>query len=312
MVFGSQLYGTATENSDTDYKGIFLPSPEDCFLGKVSKSISLHTGNDMSKNTKDDVDDETYSLQYFMKLALNGEMIVIDMLHAPESMIIESSETWRLLQNNRTVFYTKNLSGYIGYIRKQTAKYGVKGSRLNAMQSVLNVLIGNGKLNSIWDKLPVNEYCQFVKNEKEPRRKCYDVCGKQLQDSMQIEYAYEIVKKTFDRYGERARMAQENEGIDWKAVSHAFRAGYQLIEIYNTGDLKYPLQSADFIRMVKNGEFHYSNDGIQEKLDNMLFHVEKAASESNLPVRMSVDWIESFIINRYIGTSCAGNQAEKR
>jgi len=29
MVFGSHLYGTATEKSDRDFKGIFLPTAEE-------------------------------------------------------------------------------------------------------------------------------------------------------------------------------------------------------------------------------------------------------------------------------------------
>lgn len=28
-LFGSHLYGTATENSDTDYLGVFIPSREE-------------------------------------------------------------------------------------------------------------------------------------------------------------------------------------------------------------------------------------------------------------------------------------------
>ena len=36
-IFGSHLYGTNTENSDTDYKGIYLPSKNDCYLNNVKK-----------------------------------------------------------------------------------------------------------------------------------------------------------------------------------------------------------------------------------------------------------------------------------
>ena len=55
-VFGSHLYGTETENSDHDYKGIYLPSKGDCFLNRVDSNISETTGKANSKNTKEDVD----------------------------------------------------------------------------------------------------------------------------------------------------------------------------------------------------------------------------------------------------------------
>lgn len=300
MIFGSHLYGTSTENSDKDFKGLFLPSKEDCFLGKISKAISFHTGDSFSKNTKDDIDEETFSLQYFLKLAINGEMIVIDMLHAPDDKIIEKSKIWERLKSNRSKFYTKNLAGYIGYIRKQTAKYGVKGSRLEAMKGVLSVLNGTGRMADVWHFLPVNDYCFFVENPKEQRWKSYEVCGKQIQESMLISYAKEIIQKTFDRYGDRAKLAQANEGIDWKAVSHAFRAGYQLLEIYRTGDLKYPLESAKFLTDIKVGKMHYINDGIQEMLDKMLFDVEMEAANVALPEKVDVKWCEDFILEQYL------------
>ena len=55
-VFGSHLYGTNTENSDKDYKGIFLPSVKNLILGKKMDSISLTSGNNNSKNSSEDCD----------------------------------------------------------------------------------------------------------------------------------------------------------------------------------------------------------------------------------------------------------------
>ena len=163
-----------------------------------------------------------------------------------------------------------------------------------------------------YDNLPINEYCRFVDHPKETRWKSYEVCGKQLQESMAISYAREIVQKTYDRYGDRARLAQANEGIDWKAVSHAFRAGYQLLEIYRTGDLKYPLKSALFLKSVKLGEKHYINDGIQEMLDTMLHEVEEESAKSSLPEKVDQKWIEQFILEQYQErTSCAQRQKAK-
>ena len=306
-VFGSHLYGTETENSDHDYKGIYLPSKGDCFLNRVDSNISETTGKANSKNTKEDVDIEIFSLQEFMRLANNGEMIVIDLLHTPTHMILQDSDIWEDLRYFRSKFYTRNLAGYLGYIRKQTAKYGIKGSRLQAMEDVLNFLrnfsfkFGGDvvKLKDIWDRLPLNEYCRFVDNPKENRWLHYEVCGKQLQETMTAEYAYEIIKRMYDSYGERAQMAKKNEGIDWKAVSHAFRAGFQLKEIYSTGDLKYPLVDADYIRDIKVGKFHYMNDGIGEKLEEMLLEIEDLAKKSTYPDKMDKEWMENFILGCY-------------
>lgn len=64
MKHGSHLYGTNTEKSDTDYKGIFLPSIEDYLLQKVQKTITQNTGDGKSKNSNTDIDDQLFSLNY--------------------------------------------------------------------------------------------------------------------------------------------------------------------------------------------------------------------------------------------------------
>ena len=140
MVFGSHLYGTDTSASDKDYKGVFLPSKEDIFLGKIPKSVNLSTNLTHDKNTPDDVDTEIYSLHYFIKLACAGETIAMDMLHAPGEMILVHTAIWDEIVRNRKKFYTKNLRAFVGYARRQAAKYGIKGSRLNDAKGVLDYL----------------------------------------------------------------------------------------------------------------------------------------------------------------------------
>lgn len=296
--FGSHLYGTETPESDTDYKGVYLPTIDECLLNKISKSIQSTTGNSGSKNTKEDVDTEIYSLQYFMRLAIQGEMQVIDLLHAPNSMVVKTSPVWQYIQQHRSLFYSKNLVGYLGYIRKQTAKYGVKGSRLAACEEVietLECLIPRDKkrytLGEIWSYLPINDYCFFVTESD----KFYEVCGRKFQLTISVDYMKDCIYKIYKSYGNRAWQAKENKGIDWKAVSHAFRAGFQLKEIYETKNLVYPLKDAPFIRDVKKGYYHYTNDGISERLENLLEEVESAAENSDLPKKVNVYALERII-----------------
>jgi len=92
MIFGSHLYGTDTPKSDKDFKGVFMPNYKDVLLGNIPKSINTSTNQNNIKNSSDDVDTETYSLHYFLKLACQGETVALDMLHAPDNMILEKSE----------------------------------------------------------------------------------------------------------------------------------------------------------------------------------------------------------------------------
>jgi predicted nucleotidyltransferase len=303
MIFGSHLYGTSSEESDTDYKGVFLPSKDECFLDNIPKSINKTTGG-KGKNTSDDVDEEMYSLQYFMHLAHKGEMIVIDMLHAPDDMIIESSDIWDSIRANRSVFYSKNMHGYLGYIRKQTAKYSVKGERLSAMKEVLDFLNQFDKpeitkLEEVWLNIPVNDYCFEVVLPQEERWRMYEIAGKRLQESVTIEYAINVIQANYDRYGSRAKKAELNDGIDWKAVSHAFRAAYQLEELLTTGDLKYPLKDAQFIKDIKYGKYHWKNDNIGDKLDELLDDIEELVTNSDWPEKVDRKKLDEQILSIY-------------
>ncbi|MBI4649913.1 nucleotidyltransferase domain-containing protein [Candidatus Desantisbacteria bacterium] len=140
MKFGSHLYGTSTSDSDIDYKGVFLPSKAEVLLGKIPKCHNYSSGSRTEKNTPQDVDIEIYSLHYFINLACEGQTVALDMLHAPDSVIETGSGIWSAIVNERSRFYTRNLKSFITYARRQAGKYGIKGSRLNAVSEVLKFL----------------------------------------------------------------------------------------------------------------------------------------------------------------------------
>ena len=72
MKFGSHLYGTNTPDSDTDYKGIYLPTAKEIVLGTYKKTISISRNKaDKERNTKDDVDNEFFSLDRYLRTS-NG------------------------------------------------------------------------------------------------------------------------------------------------------------------------------------------------------------------------------------------------
>jgi len=305
MKFGSHLYGTQTEKSDTDYKGIFLPPIKDLVLQKTSKVWLDNTKkNSNTKNKASDVDTEIYSLHYFLHLAYEGQTVALDMIHCPASMIVEGAdnEYWRFIVDHRDRFYTKNLRSYIGYCRTQAAKYGVKGSRLKAAEDMIGWLIGTSPyktLSDIWDSLPTGEH--VIKTEipdaTQEDKRALDVCNRKFMATTPVTQVVECIRKFYNNYGDRAKQAKENLGIDWKSLSHAFRAGLQLKEIYETGDLEYPLKDAEFLRDIKQGKYHYQNDGIGERLDSLINEVEALAEKSRFPERVDRDFWESWLVN---------------
>ena len=286
MIFGSHLYGTNTPESDTDYKGVFMPEWSDILLNRVGKSINESTGTSHSKNSAADVDSEIYTLHYFIKLACEGETVALDMLHAPSDMILTGSAIWDDIVAHREHFYTKNLKAFVGYARKQAAKYGIKGSRLNDAKVVLHFLSGadhDTRLSQIWDILPEGEHIHKLLPDANGVH-MYQVCGRKIGETATCEYAASVVQKFHDSYGERARQAAANEGIDWKAVSHAIRAAYQVKSILEHGTILFPLPQADFLKSVKSGELHFANE-VGPFLDDLMTELEQLSEKSAYPLK---------------------------
>ena len=296
MKFGSHLYGTDTENSDIDYKGVFLPSREEILLGKIPKCRSFTTGNSEDKNSPGDVDEEIYSLHYFIKLACDGQTVAMDMLHAPAELLIENSKIWESIVTQKNKFYTKNLNSFVSYARRQASKYGIKGSRLDAVSRILTLLKSNdpkSKLRKIWDQLPRIEHCQDAGVDPNGMR-LYQICGKTFQESSSIGYVIPILQKFYDDYGHRAKLAAENKNIDWKAISHALRAAIQTKEIMTQGTISYPLKDAPFLMKVKAGMLDYTTE-VTPILESLMDEVEKLVSHSDLPEKVDMDYWDRFI-----------------
>ncbi len=296
MKFGAHLYGTATLDSDVDYKGVFMPTREDVLLGRIPKSHSHSTGQDDSRNTRNDIDVEIYSFHYFIKLACDGQTVAMDMLHAPAEMILQSSHIWKAIIENRHRFYTRNLKSFIDYARRQASKYGIKGSRINNAWQVLDLLKKEDpekKMREIWDDLPRIEHCYDVAPDPNGMRQ-YQVCGKSFQESATIGYVIPILEKFYNDYGGRARLAAENKNIDWKAVSHALRAAYQTREILTENNITFPLRMAPFLMKVKQGELDYLTE-VAPVLESLMEEVEELSRNSTLPAKVDRRFWDRFI-----------------
>ncbi len=296
MKFGAHMYGTATSKSDVDYRGVFLPSREEVLLGRIPKLHAYSSGTSAAKNTPQDIDVEIYSLNYFIALACEGQIVALDMLHAPDSAIEVSSDIWKEIVDQRHRFYTKNLRSLINYARRQTAKYGIKGSRLSAAAEVLNVLKAeppSKKLRLVWDRLPRMEYCKETEPGPDGIRR-YEVCGKIFQETAEIGYIVAVLERFYDEYGARAKEAAENRNIDWKAVSHALRAAFQVREILTSRTITFPLKEVPLLIRVKEGKLDYLTEAAPI-LEALIAEVEGLAAASDLPETVDTAYWDRFV-----------------
>jgi len=301
MKFGSHLYGLNTPTSDVDYKGIFIPTLEELLLNSFPKTIVTSTGPEHAKNDANDVDTEVVSLPQFIKHACQGETYAIDMLHCARPEF--ATPVWDELVANRTQFYSKNLKAFVGYVKQQAAKYGVKGSRLADIKQAIDSLAKldqNLILGEVKDQVYFGEYAEW-KVKPNPSvghdNEFYMVNAKMYQSTNTVLYTIERLQQMYDGYGHRAKLAEQNEGVDWKAMSHALRAGYQARDIYKYGDFVYPLAETNFLKQVKQGKLDFAQVG--SELERLVAEIENLSENSNLPEHVDTEFWDKWLLRVY-------------
>lgn len=313
-IAGSHLFGTATEKSDRDYKGVFLPSADDILLGKFDQTINQSTNNVIGqKNGQNDVDIELYSLDKFLKMLFQGQTVAWELLFTPDHMILEKHPLWdTIVKANTEVYLNKNISAFLGYCRQQAHKYGVRGSRMNTLEKVLNILnkyvymkdivsnrnnwtgkemISDYNLEDIYknefDEIVNLEHVDVIadKNGKD----LVHICGKKFGLDTNLQHVVQPLQKYYADYGERSRKAKENEGIDWKALSHAVRVCMQAISLLDNHKILLPMAPGNvlLLKSIKAGELSFDNVAhIIETYQDML---QKAVENSTLPEQANLE-----------------------
>jgi hypothetical protein len=314
MQFGSHLYGTATPQSDLDFKAVYLPEARDILLQRVQNTVTHAPDKlDGEKNAPGDVDREIHSLQRYLELLAEGQTMALDMLFAPESaMTSPPSALWLEIQANAPRLVTRRASAFLRYCRQQANKYGIKGSRVSAARQALAVLVDAEAKYGTAAKLAVaeteleaaigiSEHVTLIHlpTPADTLVRHFEVCGKKMPFTSSIKSAREIAQRLVNEYGQRALQAERNEGIDWKALSHAVRVGREALELLQTGKITFPLPYATEILSIKRGERTY--EAVAETIDRLLVDVEEAAVLSSLREEPDFAFMDELVERAYRG-----------
>lgn len=310
--FGSHLYGTNTENSDLDFKGIYLPTAREIVLGNYSKTITTtRPKQQFERNNKDDVDIEIFSLDRFLDLLVQGQTVALDLLFAPTSSITyitdAGSEIMYQIDTNRHEMLNKNVNAFVGYAKQQAAKYGQKGFRIHALRSILDLLntwkdkahrVGDMDLEH-WVPSCGNDHItiEYLKSPRGIPEPYLVVCDKKIAFHSTVKYALEHVQKRFDEYGKRALMAEKNEGIDWKALSHAVRVNSEAKELLETSKITFPRPDKDLLLAIKLGKMDYKE--VAALIEKGLEDLVEASKNSKLQEKPNKEWADNFVYEVY-------------
>lgn len=327
---GSYLYGTNGQNSDKDFKGIFLPKLTDLILCKAPKHYTFSTGSNNEKNSNEDIDETYYSLQYFLELAAKGDTNAIDILFAytNKNAIIQTSPNWNILIKNIDKILTKNVKAYLGYCKSQAQKYSIKGEKLNNFKKFRDfcfrhlydidkngspILLYKAFENQLGNefKIPIYEEGKVKFNKIDFGDHCYLMTEKnneyliiiseiKIQLETSVKEAYHKINNVILSYGKRAEAAANDNGVDWKAISHCVRVLLQVEQLLTENKITFPLKEAEFVKFIKYNTSNMSYNDIMKWIEDKINLIDnELLQKSTLREQADYKWIEKFILKCY-------------
>lgn len=322
--FGSHLYGTNTPTSDLDFKGIYLPTAKEILLGRIKETIANSRPKaECERNNKDDIDSEYFSLDRYLSLLTEGQTVALDVLFAPRDNYTLLTDVGDAIMTeiyaNREKLMTKNVNAFVGYARQQAAKYGIKGSRMDALKRAMELL--DGLYAAVpYDKLALHDslFANLIKEcealvslEKtalvefvmlkgptgEIDQKHLHVNGRYLPMHATVKWAREIVGKMLEGYGNRAKKAHLAGGVDWKALSHAVRVNSEALELLGSNFITFPRPDKDLLLQIKRGDLPYEQ--VAEIIEQGLADLYAAQEKSPLRDSPDREWVDNFLYRIY-------------
>lgn len=312
---GSTLYGTNSEGSDVDLKGVFVPSEQDVLLKRDPEHWTNNTNNTNTKNTAEDVDCQLFSVYKFFDLLEKGETGAVDLLFSvfrEDTTVMKETVFTDFLMKNYTQLIPRRMSAFVGYSVGQSKRYGMKGKRYKELLDFTDhfasvVLSETTTIAEVKEELKAHiaeagyEYVSI--EEKATTRdgsKTADylvVNGRSFLETNKFKYVLERLNEIKNTYGHRSEKAAM--GVDAKALSHALRVMLEAVELLDTGMVKFPLAYADEVKAVKYSDM--SDDSAEfERLMNRLTELTETVDEkmktSTLPEKMNRKLVDEFTL----------------
>ena len=190
---------------------------------------------------------------------------------------------WYILQHKDKLINTDRLESPITYAFKQATKYGLKGERRQVMMNLLkdvntylfldttpaDVPLSRFMTDFIYeDGTPViNQYIdgKHVKidelDNKGKKEKYLYVCGVQHQFNLELKRFAQRLEEKINKEYTSQRTIDAADGNDWKALSHAVRALFEIKQLLETQTIEFPVNP--IVKQIKLGQVN------REEIDNL-------------------------------------------
>ena len=290
---GSHLYGTATEESDIDTRGVFIPTKE-YFLGCFKHVEQI-------ENKKEDI--VLYDIRKFCKLAADCNPNIIELLFVP---IVPSkskyysvySTHWHMIVENRDLFISKKARfTFSGYAISQLKRIRRHRSWLldPPKKKPERKDFGLPEERLIVEKEQLGAYNALIE------RNAPIHASSNMLEALQKEKEYATAKREWKQFlnwketrnPTRAKL-EKRYGYDTKHAAHLYRLVTEGEELLTTGRITLPRPDSEIILKIRGGGFSYEQ--LLELVGNVDERFDEIYESSTLQHKPKIKEIDNLCI----------------
>lgn len=303
---GSYAYGTNNENSDVDFRGVTLNLPSDL--------IGLTEFEQYEDGRTDTV---IYSFNKIIKLLLNCNPNVIEILGLDDDQYFIRTTLGQELLNNRGLFLSKLAArSFGGYADAQLRRLQNAAARDYMPQKEREQHIYRSVQHALDDFKRKNERIAagraeiYIAPSDRPEFDTeifLDVEYKHLplRDYGNMLGTMNSVVRNYDRIGKRNNK-KDDDHLN-KHAMHLIRLFMMAIDILERGEIKtHRIKEHDLLQSIRRGDFKQGDKGFSAEFYKILSDYEKRLEEamriSKLPDRPDMEAVARFVerVNRKV------------
>jgi len=258
VLYGSQLYGTSTPESDRDERGFVVP-PVEYLTGlcRFDQRVEMKS-----------VDRVVWSLAKFVSMLMKGDPQAFEMLFVPDDKILACTDIGRLLRDSVDMFACQRFYRRImGYAESEWRK--VRGVELKP-----------AKRTSTEDSV-IEDIRQVFRPDKEGMD---EVLRLLFLNHARVEVSARR------KLGAKRKAQVEMYGYCTSSASHSVRLLGELTELLHTGRLTFPRPDAARLLAIKRGEVPYEE--VETEFKDAKSTACAAADRTPLPDKPDTKGIE--------------------